>query len=325
LSFFEGKTLEPLIEKILAIQARIRNGMKMNNKEEEVKIRRKAAKHDAKHREMMEFLSGIQFVCFEEAHEVSGNGFYDLSLALKNAHYRLALTATPFMKDDELANMRLMAATGPICIHVTEKQLIDSGILATPYFVYRPVSSVGVYRGTPFQTAYVKGIVENVGRNRMVTSEMVTAKSKGMTAMVLVTHRAHGEALMRLHGLTVAFIRGEDSQPERQKALNKLGRGEIDVLIGTSILDVGVDVPAVGMFVLAGGGKAEVSIRQRMGRGLRAKKIGANVCFVLDFMDNSNSHLLKHSRERLRLVSDTPGFAENVVEKFDYNLLTQKV
>ncbi|MBH8434009.1 hypothetical protein I8Q59_09430, partial [Acinetobacter baumannii] len=43
------------------------------------------------------------------------------------------------------------------------------------------------------------------------------------------------------------------------------------------LLDGGVDVPAVGLIILAGGGKAEVALRQRIGRGLRAKKFGPNV------------------------------------------------
>ena len=81
---------------------------------------------------------------------------------------------------------------------------------------------------------------------------------------------------------------------------------------------MGVDVPAVGLVVLAGGGKAEVAIRQRIGRGLRAKKNGPNVAFILDFTDEHNNHLRKHARERRRIIDDTPGFAENVVKRFDY-------
>jgi superfamily II DNA or RNA helicase len=91
------------------------------------------------------------------------------------------------------------------------------------------------------------------------------------------------------------------------------------VLIGSTILDVGVDVPAVGMVILAGGGKAEVANRQRIGRGLREKKNEMpNVAFIVDFADGFNTHLSGHYRTRRAIVESTPGFAENVVSDFDY-------
>ncbi|MFW8412825.1 ATP-dependent helicase, partial [Klebsiella pneumoniae] len=77
--------------------------------------------------------------------------------------------------------------------------------------------------------------------------------------------------------------------------------------------DVGVDVPSVGAVILAGGGKAEVEMRQRVGRGLRAKKNQANVCFISDFIDISYKHLMSHSYERKHIIDTTPWFAEGVL------------
>ncbi|WP_280141036.1 hypothetical protein [Methylobacterium sp. UNC378MF] len=42
---------------------------------------------------------------------------------------------------------------------------------------------------------------------------------------------------------------------------------------------------------LAGGGKAEVALRQRIGRGARRKKTGANIFFVSDHSTGPNSRL----------------------------------
>jgi len=163
--------------------------------------------------------------------------------------------------------------------------------------------------------------MKNVGRNMQIVSEVAEGKRHGLTAIVLVQRTQHGEILKKLieaAGMKVEFIQGENDQHARQAALDKLGSGKIDVLIGTTILDVGVDVPSVGMVVLAGGGKAEVATRQRIGRGLRAKKSGPNVCFVVDFHDGWNNHTSSHSRERQRIIESTPGFVENIVLHFDY-------
>lgn len=272
--------------------------------------------------ETIAFLEKIEFLCLEEAHEVSGSGFYELCNAMKNAHYRLALTATPNMKDSEEANMRLMAATGSIGIRITEKQLIDAGILATPKFkfVTSKMPAAGVTRGSSFPTAYERGIVKNAGRNMQVVEYCRLAKSFGLSAMVLVQRTEHGDQLRNMLaalGLKVMFIQGENDQSERQRALNLLGAGKIDCLIGTTILDVGVDVPSCGMVILAGGGKAEVAVRQRIGRGLRRKKTGPNICYVVMFQDSWNNHTNSHSLECKRIILDTPGFVDGIVEDFD--------
>jgi superfamily II DNA or RNA helicase len=93
-----------------------------------------------------------------------------------------------------------------------------------------------------------------------------------------------------------------------------LARAEIDVLIGTTILDVGVDVPAVGHACLAGGGEAEVAQRQRIGRGLPEKKSDPNLCFVTNFADDFNEHLKTNAKQRQAIIKGTPGFDRFILE-----------
>ena len=120
----------------------------------------------------------------------------------------------------------------------------------------------------------------------------------------------------------------ESGQAERQAALKDLEEGKIQTLIGSTILDVGVDVPAVGMVILARGGKAEVALRQRIGRGLRRKKSGPNVAFVVDVNDQVNKHLMTHAAQRRQIVESTPGFAEGILkpeQDFDYTPFKPRV
>ncbi|QOC57858.1 putative helicase [Pseudomonas phage phiK7B1] len=310
------------IAKVEYLKKKITDKHALNEREIRTKAQAIADKKEKTRAETIKFLEQIGFLTLEEAHEVSGTGFFELCNAMTNAHYRLALTATPNMKDSEEANMRLAAVAGTIGIRVTEKELIDKGILATPIFKFvESKPGVGVTRGSAFPVAYERGIVKNAGRNTQIMQHVLEAKKHGLTTMILVQHTAHGDTLKNLLqgvGLKANFIRGEDSQEQRQTALDSLGAGGLDVLIGTTILDVGVDVPSVGQVILAGGGKAEVAVRQRVGRGLRAKKKGPNVCFVVMFSDNWNTHTNNHSRECLRIIQDTPGFVENIVPTFDF-------
>lgn len=296
-----------------------------NIEDERPSVVAKVARHEKLRIATHEILERFELVIVEEAHEVSGDGFYKVMAACKNAHYRMALTATPFMKDDEEANMRLLASCGPVAIKITEKMLIDRGILARPYFKYLAMSEAHkpkkLFRSTSWQLAYDVGIVNNEMRNKQICAEILRGRKYGLNAMVLVQHKAHGEVLLKMlagAGLRVAFIYGEDNQKARAEHLKALGAGQLDVLIGSTIMDVGVDVPSVGMIVLAGGGKAEVATRQRIGRGLREKKRGPNVALIIDAADDFNIHLKGHYLQRRAIVQGTPGFAENIVADFDF-------
>jgi len=276
-------------------------------------------RHERRQREAIELLDSIEFVIAEEAHEAGGNGYFEVCKALRRAHYRLALTATPMMRDGE-SNARLTGMFGPIRIEVTEKQLIDSGILARPFFKFIQIDKkkqpTTLRPSTPWQKAEDLGIVNNHARNKHVCAEVIRAARWGLTSMVLVKRKSHGQIIDRMlkqAGLRGVYIFGDSNKDKRQAALEKLRVGEYDYVIGSTILDVGVDVPGVFLLVLAGGGKAEVAIRQRIGRGLRGKKNMPNFSLVVDFEDQNNKHLIKHSKARRAIVSQTPGFAEGII------------
>jgi superfamily II DNA or RNA helicase len=275
-----------------------------------------------------QILNMFEFVILEEAHEASGNSYYEILSHCKNAHYRLALTATPFMRSNDEDNMRLRACVGEVGIKVSERTLISRGILAKPYFKYIDVEKPnGLFKTTSWQAAYRIGVVENAKRNETIAYEVKRATFYGLKSIVLVQHKAHGENIQKI--LTNAdvkcmFVYGEHNQEERKAAFNKLKSGEINCLIGSTIIDVGVDIPAVSFVVLAGGGKAEVALRQRIGRGLREKRGSPNVTFVVDFTDRHNKHTKEHADSRKKIVEMTPGFSENIIKPgmdFNYGLI----
>jgi superfamily II DNA or RNA helicase len=325
-------------KKIELLRAQIRKGYPADQDFADA-IVEKVREHNNRRQHVLKILELFELVILEEAHEVSGNSFYDVMNCCKNAAYRIALTATPFMKDDEEANMRLMAVTGPIGIRISEKQLIDEGILAKPYFKYvnTPMPSK-VFKTTAWARAYKLGITENKARNEKIINEAVRAAKIGLPVMILVQRKDHGAILKKaLNDLSVKteFIYGEHNQTQRKKTLSDLKSGNVQVLIGSTILDVGVDVPAVGMVILAGGGKAEVALRQRIGRGLREKRghwgfgarLSGNYCFIVDFEDKGNIHLMGHARSRRSIIEGTEGFAENILPAgadFDFSLLSKE-
>jgi superfamily II DNA or RNA helicase len=287
-----------------------------------------ADRHERRAQEAKDFMDTVEFLIAEEAHEAGGNSYFEVCKAMRKAHYRLALTATPLMRDGE-SNARLVGMFGPIRLEVSEQMLIQRGILATPYFKFIPIGPKEqpptLRRGTNWQKAEEQGIVTNHYRNKCGVAEVIRASRWGLSAMMLVKRQKHGKILhemLKQYGLRGTYIFGESNKDKRDNALNKLRSGEYDYVIGSTILDVGVDVPGIGVLVMMGGGKAEVAIRQRIGRGLRGKKPPApNAAFVVDFEDGNNKHLISHAKQRRAIVEQTPGFVEGIIPRgkdFDF-------
>jgi superfamily II DNA or RNA helicase len=266
-----------------------------------------------------EYLKKVEFIIGEEVHEISDNRYYNIIRNCPNSSYRLGLTATPFMHDNSENNMRLLGAFGSVGMEVTEETLISRGINAKPIFKFATYEQPKKLRfNSNYQKAIHEGITHCEERNKVIVEHAVKAASLKLPTLILIQRQEHGrilKALCKDAKLKTEYIFGENDSDERRIALRKLGAGKIDVLIGSKIVDVGIDVPSIGLVIMAGGGKAEIAYRQRIGRGLREKYKGPNVCFILDFLDSHNRYLHDHYLERLRVIQGTPGFSENLLEE----------
>ena len=94
--------------------------------------------------------------------------------------------------------------------------------------------------------------------------------------LVLVVAIDHGhllkECLMRTMGYTSEDIRmvwGDTPTKIRQAAIEDFRKGKFKILIGSTIFDAGANIPAISGLVLAGAGKADITLIQRIGRAAR--------------------------------------------------------
>jgi superfamily II DNA or RNA helicase len=88
---------------------------------------------------------------------------------------------------------------------------------------------------------------------------------------------------------------------------------EVKILIGTSLLGEGVDLPTTDALVYAKGEKAEVTLTQNMFRVATAVS-GKKNAILVDFSDRHNKHLLRHSEERLRVYYEESIFSVTVLQ-----------
>lgn len=74
-----------------------------------------------------------------------------------------------------------------------------------------------------------------------------------------------------LNGLRVAALHGRMSNLEKEEVMSKFAAGEVDVLVSTTVIEVGVDVPNASVMVIMDADRFGVSqlhqLRGRVGRG----------------------------------------------------------
>ena len=250
----------------------------------------------------------VSCVMFDECHHVSSKTSQQVMYGLP-ASFRFGFSGTP-LKHDKLADLVLIGATGPVIVDVTNMDLIQQGISARPIVHMHTVESDNHYDAM-WRDAYKFCIVHNAERNQLIRSLVQEKAEAGASVLVLVDRLEHGEILLDLidsSAFVSAFVHGSLDMSMRRSALDALrdSKGNGYVVIATPIFDEGVDVPAVNVLVLAGGGKGHVKLLQRLGRGMRRKEED-NTLYVIDFLDDTNDYLLRHSLARAE-VYEAEGF-----------------
>lgn len=92
--------------------------------------------------------------------------------------------------------------------------------------------------------------------------------------------------------LTVEFLHGRMKPAEKDEIMGRFSRGEIDILVSTTVIEVGVDVPNASVMVIEnaeGYGLAQIhQLRGRVGRGT-----AESFCYLLTSGDTEPSRRLR--------------------------------
>ncbi len=115
--------------------------------------------------------------------------------------------------------------------------------------------------------SYFRGQVDK-GQQGYVVVPLVEDSDSGMKAVL-----SHAESLERdyFQGKHVAFVHGRMNSEEREKTMTAFREGKVDVLVATTVIEVGVDVANATMMVIEHAdrfGLAQLhQLRGRVGRG----------------------------------------------------------
>ena len=277
-----------------------------------------------KYYEAVDFLDTVRAVICDEAHYAGAISYWNVFQYLNNARMRIGMTGT-LDKSKKIHMARIKSLMGNPIINVTNKQMIDRGVSAKPHIKMVPITQptdldaqVGAYMkkngmttgGTAgdlmaYQVTYSLGVIHNQYRNHLI-AEIAYQGAKRLNkkaVLIIVNSIEHGELISKeldSLGAEYAFIQGKDDTDTRNDVLDRVNSGKLNILIGTKILDAGIDIKSIQIFIECSGGKSYITLLQRIGRSLRVMKDKKDV-YIFDLWDRTTSGpLYKHGKERLK-------------------------
>jgi superfamily II DNA/RNA helicase len=108
-------------------------------------------------------------------------------------------------------------------------------------------------------------------------------EARGLTLVFVRTKRGADRLVKRLrdHDVTALAMHGDKSQSQREKALARFERGEVDTLVATDVAARGIDVRDVTHVINYDAPEDRDGYVHRVGRTGRAGRAGVGVTFVL--------------------------------------------
>ena len=244
-------------------------------------------------------LEQTELLMIDEVHEFA-NGDTRLAAikSFPNASYRIGLTAT--VPKDKIAYYNLVGALGSVHKVISTEELIEKGVLAKPFIQLIPITydASAVEDDDTYLDIYDKYIVHNNFRNNIIATIVEKAyKTKDSKVVIIVKNLKHGQILEKLIPNS-AYIKGEDDLSQRHKTIEKLKKGSVSCLIGTKILQTGINIKEITHLINARAMKSYIATLQALGRSLRSHE-SKTMVYVYDFMDGVK-YLNTHSRARKR-------------------------
>jgi superfamily II DNA or RNA helicase len=242
---------------------------------------------------------------FDECHICGANTAKIICNSI-DAESIYGMSATPIREDG--ADILLTGLLGEIIVDISASSLIEAGVLVPPIIKFINVPSIYT-QATNYQQMYKEYIVENSIRNSLIIENTKKLVEKGYPTLVLFKTIRHGEILFELMqeaGIKCALLNGKNSIKYRNQVKEQLENKDIDVIVASTILDIGFDLPAISGLVLAGSGKSSVRARQRIGRVIRSFP-GKKRAIVIDFYDQAR-YVKHHSRARYNIYKSEKGF-----------------
>lgn len=270
--------------------------------------------------------SSIKIIIADECHHASSESWYNILSDLPNLEYAIGLSATAVsdksnysdLSQYSIQELKIIGVLGPLKMKVTAGALINKGSLATPVLIRmsnKADESIPAAESNNWHRI-VTDVLRSESRNRLVTKTGSFFAMNNRQVLILVSTIEWARDLLRcfdrFHIKGVCASYGGHVYEEctdgnifrTDNGIEKFKNKEVSILIASSHLYEGADLPNLDAIILAFGGRKERLQLQGIGRALRKSKTG-KYAYIIDFTDHCNGILNYQSRIRLdRYIKD---------------------
>lgn len=248
------------------------------------------------HKVLDSHLDHSEFIIFDEVHEFSkGKLTTKVIKAFPRANYRFGMSAT--LPRERMAKLNLVSYLGSIISEVDVRELVEGGFLTPPVvtFVTLPEYKDHSLLDSTYVDIYDSHIINNDTRNGKI--KKICSDVKKGKILILVKNLKHLEILRGLipEALT---LEGKDDISTRKTTIEAFKGSKKSILVGTKIMQTGIDIPEITHLINARGLKSEIATLQALGRALRIHETKKQVN-IYDFND-SVPYLKEHAASRKR-------------------------
>jgi len=247
----------------------------------------------------------------DECQFLGAKTLFDVCRGAKNAYYRCAVSATPWRDgNDDLLIEAAINVRNPKS-NINASTLINKGKLTPCEINFVEQEATCGWLGN-YDKTYNEAIVHNVSRNNKIMKIIDNAIKNDLGSILVLFGRIeHGnnlkDMIVKQFGSekvdvvykgktytlnTVELISGSTDMEMRNAILEGARQEKVKILLGSTIADEGLDVPALKVLILTASGKSSTRAFQRIGRVMRLFE-GRNKAYVYDFMD-MHSTFYKH-------------------------------
>jgi len=254
-------------------------------------------------------LESFNILVVDESHR-AGSSMYSKVLQRCPSPIRMFLSGTALDagKDAIVKKMIMVGLSGPKLGEISKRELMDKKI-STEVKVHLHVCNTILRAPIVDYKEMMKACVHYSSERVALMWFIIKQKYKDGLILVAVNEIHHGEFLLnRLQefndadklGLAIDLTHSEDSR--QIEKVDACKQGDLDVLISTTVLKEGVNIPLVRYLIYAAGGKSKIDIKQWMGRIERLHSTKPFVEFH-DFYD-IGSYIQRHSAVRRQIYID---------------------
>ena len=271
-----------------------------------------------KSRTMKEFLNNYNLIIVDEAHHVPASTVEQV-MKHCDARYRMGLSATPWRNGTD--DIIRVGQVGNVIYVIDPEDLIKDGFLARPVFLNVSWDEDGVvYRNVLDEFRAQTGEYYMSWRDEQSRYIASRERCQAIALMASSLHKRGHRVFVDVHlikigktilkelrkmGIPCEFLSGSDPVKRREEVLENFQNGSDRLVLISTLLGEGVDLPTMTAIIFARGGKSSIATIQTIGRVLRPKH-PENEAIVVNMID-SGKYSSSHSNQRMMSLEDYYG------------------